>query len=69
MAVLIVAIIGKIRKIILLSLLSKDNVLVKEWKDMSDIHKKKPIKSTQHVLRCLQGKSKTAGGYIWKYKE
>lgn len=49
--------------------LTKDNILVREWKDMSEIHKVKPINSTQHILRCLQGKQKTAGGFIWKYKE
>lgn len=49
--------------------LTKDNVLVKEWDDISDIHKAKPITSTKHITKCLQGKFKTAGGYIWKYKE
>lgn len=48
--------------------LTKDNVLVKEWKDMSEIHKAKPINSTQHITKCLQGKMKTAGGFIWRYK-
>ena len=47
--------------------LTKDNVLVKEWNDISDIHKAKPITSTKHITKCLQGKFKTAGGFIWKY--
>ena len=49
--------------------LTKDNVLVKEWDDISDIHKAKPITSTQHITKCLQGKFKTAGGFVWKYKK
>lgn len=49
--------------------LTKDNVLVREWKDMSEIHKAKPINSTKHITKCLQGYMKTAGGFIWKYKE
>ena len=49
--------------------LTKDNVLVKEWKDMPEIRKAKPINSTQHITKCLQGYLKTAGGFIWKYKE
>ena len=49
--------------------LTKDNVLVREWKDMPEIHKAKPINSTQHITKCLQGYMKTAGGFIWKYKE
>ena len=48
--------------------LTKDDVLVKEWKDMSEIHKAKPINSTKHITKCLQGKMKTAGGFIWRYK-
>jgi hypothetical protein len=35
---------------------------------MSQIKKEKPINSTQHILPCLNGKTKTAGGFIWKYK-
>jgi hypothetical protein len=49
--------------------LTKDNILVREWKDMQEINKTKPIHSTQHIHRCLQGKQKAAGGFIWKYKE
>jgi group I intron endonuclease len=49
--------------------LTKDNVLVREWKNMPEIHKAKPINSTQHITKCLQGYMKTAGGFIWKYKE
>ena len=49
--------------------LTKDNVIVKEWKDMTEIHKAKPINSTQHITKCLQGYNKTAGGFVWKYKE
>ena len=47
--------------------LTKNNVLIKKWNNMSEIHKNKPIKSTQHIIRCLKGISKTAGGFIWKY--
>lgn len=48
--------------------LTKNNVLVKEWNSMSQIKKEKPINSTQHIFPCLNGKTKTAGGFIWKYK-
>lgn len=48
--------------------LTKNNVLVKEWDSMSQIKKEKPINSTQHIFPCLNGKTKTAGGFIWKYK-
>ena len=36
---------------------------------MSEIHKAKPINSTKHITKCLQGYLKSAGGFVWKYKE
>jgi group I intron endonuclease len=47
--------------------LDKDRNLIRIWNNISEIHKEKPVKSTQHVKSCLNGKIKTAGGYRWEY--
>lgn len=44
-----------------------DGNLIRIWNSISEIHKEKPINSTQHIKSCLNGKIKTAGGYRWEY--
>lgn len=42
---------------------------LKEWKSASDAEKEMRGKNTGNISNCLNGKTKTAYGYIWKYKE
>jgi len=44
--------------------LSKLEELICEWKSVNDVKKIYP-----HINAVLSGKRKTAGGYLWKYKE
>ena len=46
---------------------SKDNILLDEYTSIEEATKKNNFKS--NIITCnLTGKSKTAGGFIWKYK-
>lgn len=42
---------------------------IKEWKSALDAEKEMRGKNTGNICNCLKGKTKTAYGYIWKYKE
>lgn len=42
--------------------------LIKEWNSATEAGKKLGILQ-QSISNCRTGKTKTAGGYIWKYKE
>lgn len=44
-----------------------DGVLVNEYSSMREAQKVTGI-ANQNISSCCSGKSKTAGGYIWKYK-
>jgi len=44
----------------------KNNNLIQEWSSIKEARIKLNINS---ISNCLSGKQKTAGGYIWKYKE
>ncbi len=46
--------------------LSKDGVLIREWSCASEAGKELKI---EHIGSCCSGKRKTAGGFIWKFKE
>lgn len=39
---------------------------IKEWESTSKAHKELNLTS---ILNCLKGRTKTAGGYKWKYKD
>jgi hypothetical protein len=41
---------------------------IRQWNSMADIYRELKI-STGCVCNCCKGKRKTAGGYVWKYKE
>ena len=45
-----------------------DNNLLCEYDDMKDIIKKFNMKSGSDIYKCMNGKSKSAFGYKWKYK-
>jgi hypothetical protein len=42
-----------------------DGNLIKEWKSVSEINKKLKIKPD----KCCRGEAKSAGGFIWRYKD
>ena len=41
---------------------------IKEWRSATDIHKELGF-SNSNIAKCCRNKSKTAYGYIWRYKE
>ena len=43
-----------------------DNTFIKEWKSISEASRKLNMKEPS-ICACLKGKTKTSGGYIWKY--
>lgn len=47
---------------------SKNNIFIKEWKSMMEVERQTGIKSG-HISECCNKKRKTAGGYIFKFKE
>jgi hypothetical protein len=49
------------------NILSKNGKLIKEWKSLQDAANSLGILYTS-ISNCLRGESKSAGGYVWKYK-
>jgi hypothetical protein len=47
---------------------SVDNILLNSFPSATEAMKQTGIKN-DNINQCLKGKSKTAGGFIWKYKE
>ena len=47
---------------------TKDLIFVKQWNSIKDASKTLKI-SHNNISSCCSNKLKTAGGYIWKYKE
>lgn len=47
---------------------TKDGTFVREWPSACEAYRQLGI-HPQHICGCLKGKRKSAGGYIWKYKE
>lgn len=45
-----------------------DGVWVRDWDAISDATRLLGI-NTSNIAQCCRGKRKSAGGYIWKYKE
>ena len=43
-----------------------NNNLIKIWVNARKVEKELPI-SFKNISSCARGKSKTAGGYIWRY--
>ena len=48
--------------------LDKKNNIIKLWNSIIEIEEKMNIPHS-NIIYCCQGKRKTAGNYIWKYKE
>ena len=46
---------------------TKDGKIVKEWKSIYDIERNLGYGHSK-ISACCRGKSKTAGGFVWKYK-
>ena len=45
---------------------NKEMVFIKEWSSIKDASKEI---NTTHITECCKGQRKTAGGYIWRYKD
>lgn len=48
--------------------LDKNNNFIKEYKSIKEAASNINISQT-HLVSALKGRSKSAGGFIWKYKE
>lgn len=46
--------------------LTKDGTFIKEWQSMNEAGRQLGI---ANIWSCLKGRYKTAGGFIWKYKD
>lgn len=46
----------------------KGNSFIKEWSSFAEIQRELNI-SGSNACQCAKGKVKSAGGFIWKYKE
>lgn len=44
-----------------------NGIFIKEWNCVRDIERELKI-SNESISHCCAGKTKTAGGYKWKYK-
>ena len=54
----------KVSKIVIQ--MDKEGNFIKEWSSILLAQKELKI---SHISACCKGKTKTSGGYIWKYKE
>ena len=59
------AINGKKQSIPILQL-SKDGKLIKEWPSLSEAYRHLGIPPS-NICKCLKGRLKSAGGYVWRY--
>ena len=48
--------------------LKKDGTFVKEWPSLSEAYRQLGIPPS-NVCHCLKGHLKTAGGFVWRYKD
>ena len=46
---------------------AKDGTFVKEWPSAKEAERQLGIFQS-HICHCLKGKRKSAGGFVWKYK-
>ena len=46
---------------------TKNGTFIKEWPSARDAERQLGI-SQSHICHCLKGKRKSAGGFVWKYK-
>lgn len=47
--------------------LNKENKILKEWKSLSEIERVLKIPAG-NISHCCKGRRKTAGGFMWRYK-
>ena len=47
---------------------TKDGTFIKEWQSAVEAQRKLRIWQ-QHICACCKGKRKTAGGFVWRYKD
>lgn len=45
----------------------KDGMLLKEYSSIHEAQRQTNVKN-YNIVRCCKGKTKKAGGYVWKYK-
>ena len=47
---------------------SKSGEIIRKWQSASEVKRVLDINNS-HIIACCKGKRKSAGGFIWKYKE
>lgn len=47
---------------------SKSGEFIRDWKGASEVERVLRINNS-HIIECCKGKLKSAGGFIWRYKE
>ena len=47
---------------------SKDGEFIKEWQSAVEVKRVLGINNS-HIIQCCKGKRKSAGGFVWRYKE
>ena len=47
---------------------SKSGEFIKEWPSALEVERVLDINNS-HIIQCCKGKRKSAGGFIWRYKE
>ena len=47
---------------------SKSGYFIREWKGASEVERVLGI-ANSHIIACCKGNRKSAGGFVWKYKE
>ena len=47
---------------------SKSGEFIREWKGSREVERVLDINNS-HIIQCCKGKRKSAGGFVWRYKE
>ena len=47
---------------------SKSGEFIREWKGSREVERVLDINNS-HIIECCKGRYKSAGGFVWKYKE
>ena len=45
---------------------SKDGMLIREWQSIQEAYRQLGI---AHICNCLKGNRKSAGGFVWRYRD
>ena len=60
--------IGGKKKSIKILQFSKDGTFIKEWSSSHEAERQLGI-SQSNICHCLKGRKKSAGGFVWRYKD